>query len=907
MAHVELTNREIITELLKSDLSDYDNLVSLLAMAKEIKYEDKNISKKVAQKVRFLAMRLSEEGDLRFYNLYNHALLFLAQEHKDFDAYLLYVEKNRDPEDCYYLPRRNKLYWLVQKMQKLIDDELDILSISMPPGTGKALAMDAKVLTPNGFVRNDSIQVGDIVISGRGTESKVLGVYPQGKKPMYDVVFDDGSRVRCSIDHLWTVQTRDDRRKDRYPNGKYRTIPLSEILENYKVEGDKRKNYSVDYVPRIDFEEKDFLIHPYVLGALIGDGSLSSGNIDITTKDEEIKENIIRFLPEGYELSTKDDITFRVKENYSVRDNLGRYTKCTLRKALEEYDLWGKRSFEKHIPEAYQYGSYEQRLWLLRGLLDTDGTGNKNSVQYFTASKKLAEDVALLVHSLGGYAKITTKKSGYKDCKGKYIECRDCYTVNIQFSSKMEPLFTVKRKQEKYIFKRNEIKRFISDIVYVGEEECQCIYIDDESHLYITDDYVITHNTTLGEFFISFVMGHYPNTPNLMSSHSGFMTRMFYDAVLNIIRSNEYCWADVFPDVEFESNNAKEETINLGRWQPFKTLTCRAIHASLTGVTRCEGFLYVDDLVSGIEEALSIDRLDKLYGEYTTDLKSRKKLKAKEIHIATRWSVHDVIGRLERQYVDNPRAEFIAVPDVDPKTGKSNFDYDFGVGFDEKYFEDMSASMDDVSYRCLYKSDPIEREGILYHPTELKRYIGGLPDKEPDAILAICDTKDTGSDYNFLGVFYQYGDRFYLEDLVFKNIDPGTLDELNAEMLVKHHVQQAQFESNKEGSRTANKVEELVKQKGGRCHITKKYTTQNKETKIIVNSDWVKKHVYFKDSTEYEPKSDYGIMMSFLCSYTQLGKNKHDDAPDALAMFALFVDSLLGSKAEVHKRSELGI
>ena len=173
--------------------------------------------------------------------------------------------------------------------------------------------------------------------------------------------------------------------------------------------------------------------------------------------------------------------------------------------------------------------------------------------------------------------------------------------------------------------------------------------------------------------------------------------------------------------------------------------------------------------------------------------------------------------------------------------------------------------------------------------------------------MAICDTKDTGTDYNFLGVFYQYGDRYYLEDLVFKNIDPGTLDELNSDMLVKHHVQQAQFESNKEGSRTANEVERLVKAKGGRCHITKKYTTQNKETKIIVNSSWVKEHVIFKDITEYEPKSDYGVMMSFLCSYTQLGKNKHDDAPDTLAMFAQFVDALLGGEGQVVKRSDLGI
>ena len=273
--------------------------------------------------------------------------------------------------------------------------------------------------------------------------------------------------------------------------------------------------------------------------------------------------------------------------------------------------------------------------------------------------------------------------------------------------------------------------------------------------------------------------------------------------------------------------------------------------------------------------------------------------------------MHDVIGRLERQYEGTDRAKFIAIPDIDPESGESNFDYDFDVGIGVKYFTDMKASMDDVTYRCLYKSDPIEREGILYHPEDLKRYLGGLPigedgeTKEPDAILAICDTKDTGTDYNFLGVFYQYGDRYYLEDLVFKNIDPGTLDTLNADMLVKHKVQQAQFESNKEGSRTANKVDEIVKEKGGRCHITKKYTTQNKETKI--NSPWVKEHVYFKDSSEYEPRSDYGVMMSFLCSYTQLGKNSHDDAPDLLAMFALFVDSLIGGKAEVESRSELGI
>lgn len=904
--------KNIIRRLYKQDMSLPDTLLSLLGMANAVKDEDLLLSKKLAYRARKESLQHART-DARHYEVYMDCLLYLASVHKDLDSYMLYVEKNRDPEEQYYLPRRKQLRWLVAQMQRLLNDDLDVLSISMPPGTGKALAMDAKVLTPNGFVRNDSLKVGDKVISGRGTVSTVLGVYPQGKKPMYDVVFDDGSTVRCSIDHLWTVQTRDDRNKKRHPVPKYRTLPLSEMLPNLTVENNNRANYSVDYVPRIEFEEKEYEIHPYVMGVLIGDGSLSSGNLDVTTKDDEVKDNLLRFLPDGFELSAKSEITYRIKENYSERNKMGQFIKCSMRQALEKYNLWGKRSYEKHIPEEYLYGSYEQRLWLLRGLLDTDGFADKHSIQYATVSKQLADDVRELAHSLGGYASVKEKKSGYKDKNGKYVRCRDAYIVTMQFSSGMDDLFTIKRKQEKYTFKRKEIKRFIKETRYVGEEECQCIYIDDESHLYITNNYVITHNTTLGEFFISFVMGHYPNTPNLMSSHSGYMTRMFYDAVLNIIKSNEYCWSDVFPNVQFEGTNAKEETINLDRWQPFKTLTCRPIRASLTGVTRCEGYLYVDDLVSGIEEALSKERLDKLYGEYTTDLKSRKKKKAKEIHIATRWSVHDVIGRLERLYENSERAEFIAVPDIDPKTGESNFDYDYDVGFDVKYFNDMELSMDDVSYRCLFKSDPIEREGILYHPEELKRYLGGLPvddegnTKEPDAILAICDTKDTGTDFNFLGVFYQYGERFYLEDVVFKNIDPGTLDELNANMLVKHKVQQAQFESNKEGSRTANKVEELMREKGGRCHITKKYTTQNKETKIIVNSPWVKEHIYFKDSTEYDPKSDYGNMMTYLCSYTQLGKNKHDDAPDGLAMFALYVQELEGGQVEVGSRAELGI
>ena len=167
-----------------------------------------------------------------------------------------------------------------------------------------------------------------------------------------------------------------------------------------------------------------------------------------------------------------------------------------------------------------------------------------------------------------------------------------------------------------------------------------------------------TGKSTLGIFFLTWIMGKYPNMPNLASAHSDKLTRSFYDGVLSIIKDPEYLWADVFPGLNIAKTNSKDETIDLEKPRRFSTLTCRSIDGSLTGATRCEKILYADDLVSGIEQALSIDRLNSLWEKYTNDLKSRKKLGCKEIHIATRWSVHDVIGRLEQLYGDNPRAVF---------------------------------------------------------------------------------------------------------------------------------------------------------------------------------------------------------------------------------------------------------
>ena len=416
-----------------------------------------------------------------------------------------------------------------------------------------------------------------------------------------------------------------------------------------------------------------------------------------------------------------------------------------------------------------------------------------------------------------------------------------------------------------------------------------------------------TQKTTLEKFFASWIAGRHPDDFSLFFSHSSDITRMFYDGVLDITtNSDEYCWSEIFPDVKFHSTNAKRETINFNKYKPFSNIQCTSVGSKNAGKVRANRYLYCDDLIGGIEEALNKNILDKLWRIYGTDAKQRKMDGCKEIHIATRWSVHDVIGRLIDIYEGNNKARFIAIPDIDPVTGESNFDYKYN-GFSVEFFHDQELTMDEISYKCLYKNEPIEREGLLYTDEELRRFIT-LPVAEPDAILGICDTKNTGTDSMFLPCLLKYGNDYYLTACICDdNADYGVQYERTSDLIVDSKMQQCQFESNNGGDRVALEVSKLVDQKGGVCNITSKYTESNKETKIIVNADWVKKHVLFKARTEYQPKSDYGKMMGFLLSYSVRGKNPHDDVPDGLASFALFVQNLIGATVTTYSRAALGI
>lgn len=399
-----------------------------------------------------------------------------------------------------------------------------------------------------------------------------------------------------------------------------------------------------------------------------------------------------------------------------------------------------------------------------------------------------------------------------------------------------------------------------------------------------------TQKTTLEKFFCSWIIGKYPKDYSLFFSHNSDITEKYYKGILDITTNNvEYTWQEIFPNVKLESTNAKLQEANFGKYKPYSSIQCSSIGSKNAGKVRTNRYLYCDDLIGTIEEALNPTMLDKIWRIYGVDLKQRKlNEQVKEIIIMTRWSTKDVIGRLQELYAGNSRIRFIAVPDIDPVTGKSNFDYKYN-GMSVEFFNDQALGMDDVSYKCLYKQEPIEREGLLFPEDKIMRYKEDeLPNGAPDLITGQCDTKGKGTDYFVLPCLKKYGDYYYCVDAVCDNSPDYELQyENSANLIVENEMQECVFESNNGGDRVAEEVQKRVDEKGWICNIQTEPTETNKEARIFQCSNWIIQHIKFKDKSMYAPKSQYGIMMSQLLSYSVSGKNFNDDVADVFATFAL--------------------
>lgn len=358
--------------------------------------------------------------------------------------------------------------------------------LSLEMGLGKAGKLDSKLLTPNGWITMGDVKIGDQVIGSNGKPTEVIGVYPQGKKDIYRVWFSDGTNTETCDEHLWAVNSstriwRNKKENKNYPN---KILSLRQIIdEGLTLKNGNHKHY-IPIVEPIQFQKRNLLIDPYLMGTLLGDGGLTEKTPSFTTIDEELLFEVENRLPVGCKIvgGYKDyDI---VRKNNKIRYN-------PLNSLLEEYKLSGKNSYTKFIPNDYKFSSIEQRLELLRGLLDTDGHIFKDGshIEITLASKQLIEDLQFIVQSLGGIGRIKEKWVIYNGERRLY------YRMGIKLPPQFIP-FKLSRKVERYKPVTKYLPtRAISKIEYVGKHEAQCIAVNASDHLYLTDHCIVTHNT----------------------------------------------------------------------------------------------------------------------------------------------------------------------------------------------------------------------------------------------------------------------------------------------------------------------------------------------------------------------------------------------------------------------------
>ena len=352
--------------------------------------------------------------------------------------------------------------------------------------------------------------------------------------------------------------------------------------------------------------------------------------------------------------------------------------------------------------------------------------------------------------------------------------------------------------------------------------------------------------------------------------------------------------------------SAEYESLTLGERRSYPSITCRSISGTLTGAVEVGegGWLYADDLVKDIEEARSPVRLEKKWANYVNQCYDRRKTGSKQLMVGTRWDVNDPIGRMSRLHEGEEGFHTLVIPALDPDTGESNFEYEYGVGFSTEYYIDMKRTTDSATYAAKYDGDPIVREGQLFPPDSLERYLS-LPDEAPTRTVAVVDTKGVGTDYCAMPVAMQFASvpgKWFIADALCDNSVPKVVNRRVASMIASDGVQVARFESNSAGGTVADSIQKALTDMGALCSVQKKYTMSNKETRILAASPWIINNCVFRDPSLYETNSDYGRFMSQVTGFSLDSKNAHDDAPDALSMLADMLSKSVKAKAVPVKR-----
>ena len=406
--------------------------------------------------------------------------------------------------------------------------------------------------------------------------------------------------------------------------------------------------------------------------------------------------------------------------------------------------------------------------------------------------------------------------------------------------------------------------------------------------------------------FVNMLSGKFPDRSTLMEGTGDDLVKSFYNGCLEYLTvPNEYLFYDVFPDARLVQTNADTKTVNLKSKSRFPTIMCRSIDARQVGLSEATNVLYLDDCVEGREEAKNRQRLDDKWEVISGDIMGRAIEGTPMVFTGTRYSLYDPIGRVQEHAQREGWAwRAIEIPALDLVTDESNYEYEREGKkvFTTAYFREQRELLSAEQFESEFQQQPFEAKGLLFNKDELNYFFDLPKDRDPDTIIAVGDTAESGSDSTSMPVAMIYGNAVYIVDVVFDDSPAEVTKPECAKCLIENKVASAVFESNNAGQYYARDVDQIIRERGYSVGIRTKRTISNKQTRIEFASDNIKKNFYFKHPSTYKRGSQYWNFMKEVTTYTRSGKVPHDDAPDSLSLLENEIRMLSGGKVEVFKR-----
>lgn len=629
---------------------------------------------------------------------------WIEESRRDPSAFIEYVSGKK--------PAKHMMIWITN----ILHPTRKRVNLIGPRDSAKAQPLDAKILTPSGWRLMGDMQAGDLVMSPSGSPTQVIGVYPQGDKEIYRVTFTDGTSTECTDDHLWSVRLVGTSLKDEY-----RTLTLKQIrTEGYTTpakthcESDKEKpwldyrgnaRFHIPVTKPLEFEEKVFCVDPYLMGALLGGGSFSGNHsVKFSSIDPEILERVRQNLPEGIQLTTGK------RQGGSTNP---------LVMAVKSLGVAHTRSNNKFIPEGYLWGSVAQRTALLQGLMDTDGMvagDNPSNPAFTTVSPLLRDGIVALIQSLGGIARVTVKSPFYT-YPGERKAGQRAYQVSFKLPEGIEPFFVARKKAE-YVPAKYLCSRGIVNIEAVGQKPAQCLKVAEASELYITNSYIVTHNTTTLTYLLTWLISKNPLSTNALISVTATQAETRLRMIKSIIEENQR-YRNVFPHItiDYQQSSTQTEFSLVSRENNIPYNVWRSMvaqHGSLKDPTlfvagnggggiigrRFSGVLLLDDIVD--QNYLTVDAQKKVLLFINMTLMPCVMDSCKVVSIGTRWMLDDIYNA----FMQNNTWHSIIIPAILHDAEDNHYSYWPEYWPLEKLRRKQEELDDEIVWRTMYLCDP---------------------------------------------------------------------------------------------------------------------------------------------------------------------------------------------------------